>query len=156
MVLLSILLPLITQLLLRILSPRQKDMWLARGSMMLQAIGSFGIGLARTPLLVICGVVVNGLGFGFNLIVHAMVASVMSSDIGALFSFVAVLETAMLALANPLLAAVFRAGLRLGGPWLGLPFIIAGFSCIGALVIVACVRVDDGNVDGEDDGGGRR
>jgi hypothetical protein len=122
-------------------------MWLARASILLQTIGSFEIGLAGPPLLLIGGVVISALGFGFNLIVRAMIASLISHDIATLFSFVAFFETAMVAAANPLLSAAFRAGLKWGGYWLGLPFFVSGFLFMGALIIVACVSVSDGDIE---------
>ncbi|KAK3939792.1 efflux pump ustT [Diplogelasinospora grovesii] len=144
LLLLTVLLPAAAQLLLlRGLGPRSKDLWLARASILLQVVGAFVTGLAHTPPLLILGIVISALGFGYNLLVRGLMTSLLSHDIALLFSLIGFLETAGTVIATPLLTFAFRVGLDWGDSWLGLPFITAGVLFIGATAIVGSVSVGE-------------
>jgi hypothetical protein len=139
------LIPTATKLLLnRGFSSQSKDLWRARISGTLQAIGGFTVALATTPAGLISGVVISGLAFGYAVFVRSLMNSMMKHDIATLYPMISLLEILGILIANPLLSALFRQGLHLGGNWIGLHFIMAGLLLYTvALCIIAWIRVDN-------------
>lgn len=143
LLLLIIFLPAIAQLLLKILPPPAKDLWLARVSMALQVAGTLTIGLADEPALLIPGVALQALGVGFNLVVRGIMTNLLGHEVGLLYSVIAFIETAGTMIANPLLAVAFRIGLGWGRSWTGLAFMVAAILFTGALIIVGMIAVPE-------------
>jgi len=69
-----------------------------------------------------------------------------------LFTLVGMLETAGTMYAGPLLAGLFSVGMRKGGGWIGLPYLVlAGFAVV-ALVVLLFVRLPGAqDVSGENE-----
>lgn len=135
----GIILPVINQLLTKApsLTPLMKDLWLARGSILLLVIGSFGLGLAPTSSTMIANLVLYSLGSGYGAAIRSLLtAAVHGEHTGMLYAMMSLLENAGSLIAGPLLALIFRLGLVWGGIWIGLPFIGAGllFSLAAAIV----------------------
>jgi len=76
-----------------------------------------------------------------------------------LYTVVSIQESLGIFIANPILAAMLRWGIDLGGGWVGLPFLVAGGLYTVALGVVAGVSVGvegGGEEEGEGDGGESR
>ncbi|ERS95483.1 hypothetical protein HMPREF1624_07999 [Sporothrix schenckii ATCC 58251] len=123
-------------------TPQQRDLWLARTSCVLLIVGCFVVGLAPTAASMIAGLVVYCLGNGYNLVLRSLLAVLVEPEHrGTLYNAAGILESTGAVIAGPLLAAAYRAGLRLGGLWTGLPFFGAVVLCSIALFILATARL---------------
>ena len=149
-VLYTILIPMATKLLSnRGLGPRRKDLWLTRASGVLQIIGGFTVALATTPAGLIGGVGISGLAAGYSIFARSLMTSLMVNDIAILYTVMSIQETLGIFIANPLLSALFRWGIDLGGSWVGLPFMMAAMLYTTALCIIGWIKVDDCGEGGE-------
>lgn len=152
-VLYTVFIPLATKLLSsRGLGPRKKDLWLTRASGVLQIIGGFTVALATTPAGLIGGVGITGLASGYSIFARSLMTSLMVSDIAALYTVMSIQESLGIFIANPLLSALFRWGIDLGGGWVGLPFMMAAVLYTTALCIIGWIKVDDCGEEGDDGG----
>jgi hypothetical protein len=123
------------------LSPISKDLWLARSSAFLLAVGSLIIGFADITPILILGLSLYALGSGYNLLVRSILASVGAANSGIIFTTISLFENIGGLVAGPLLATSFNAGLGWGGWWIGLPFIVAGCLYSAAVVLIACATL---------------
>lgn len=117
-----------------------RDLFLARGSAFFLVAGSILLSLAPTRAFMIVGLVVLTLGMGLPPAARSLVTSLVersttegSSKIGLLYAIISVMEGVGSLLGAVLLTGSLRIGFRLGGAWLGLPFIV----CTG-LFALAC------------------
>lgn len=118
-----------------------KDLWLSRGSILCLVAGSFGLGLAPTPTIMILALVVYSLGSGYGATIRSLLtATVSPSHVGMLYSLMSLLESIGALVAGPLLAVTFRIGLDWGDIWVGLPFTSAGVLFSFALVVVFSIQ----------------
>ncbi|KAJ3498639.1 hypothetical protein NLG97_g956 [Lecanicillium saksenae] len=135
--------PLVSQLLNRVgMAPIIKDAQISRYAMLLASISSLGIGLASTfyamvPFLPL---------YTFRAVSRASLNSLLPSLIGPertgmLYSVMAVLDSLGLMVAAPATAAVFKIGLRWGGVWIGLPFILSGVLMAMSTLVLFAVRI---------------
>lgn len=128
--------------------PRLLELWRARISCVVLIVGAFLIGLAPNAATMVFGLVVYCLGNGYNLILRSLLADLVApTHRGVLFNTVSMLENIGAVIASPLLAASFRAGLRLDGFWTGLPYFVAAGLFSTALVGLAVVRLPTGLVE---------
>ncbi|POR35886.1 Uncharacterized protein TPAR_03920 [Tolypocladium paradoxum] len=135
----GIILPVVSQLLAKAssLTPLMKDLWLARGSILLLVTGSFGLGLAPTSSTMIANLVLYSLGTGYGAAIRSLLTGAVHGEhTGLLYAMMSFLENTGSLIAGPLLALTFRVGLDSGGVWIGLPFIGAGFLFSLAAAIV--------------------
>ncbi|KAK1754030.1 major facilitator superfamily domain-containing protein [Echria macrotheca] len=153
LVLFTVLVPLATRMLLHYrIGSRTKDLWLARVSGIIQVLGSAIIGLAPTPAALVAGVGISGLADSYGFFLRSLMTSLMGRDTGILYTAIGLLSSLGIFIANPLLSALFRRGIDIGGPWVGLPFLAAAMLFAIALSMIAFIRVDDS----EDDDGSLR
>ncbi|OAR01629.1 hypothetical protein LLEC1_03284 [Akanthomyces lecanii] len=135
--------PLVSQLLNRAgMAPMVKDAQISRYAMLLASISSFGIGLASSFYAIVPFLPL----YTFRSVSRASLNSLLPSlagpeRIGVLYSVMAVLDSLGLMVAAPATAAVFRIGLRLGGVWIGLPFILSGGLMAMSTVVLFAVRI---------------
>jgi len=61
--------------------------------------------------------------------------------IGTLYSAIALIEGVSDLISGPLLSAMLNKGLRIGGIWTGLPFIITGVALSVVALIALCCNV---------------
>ncbi|MCJ1352665.1 MAG: hypothetical protein MMC33_002649 [Icmadophila ericetorum] len=149
---------------------RRKDILLARVGLTFFSAGVVLIGLAPTMVILICGMVVNTLGAGAGAANRALVTGyVQPNEVGRLYTFITIIETAGLMLGGPIVAWLFNAGLdrvRAGGSklWLGLPWDAIGGIELLSVIALWLLRLEKkeqrsqgseefvvGDVDGEDD-----
>ncbi|GAB0133073.1 hypothetical protein EsDP_00001489 [Epichloe bromicola] len=147
-----VILPLVSQALIRAkVPPRRKDLLIARWCVVLAMAGAFGIAFASNAAVLLCFIVPFSLTEGFDASIKSLLAQVAGDgQVAVLFSVVSLLENLGIMVAGPGMAYAFRLGLRWGGAWFGLPFIVAGVIMAFAAAIVLSVRVEDmehGNPD---------
>jgi len=157
--LLLALLPSLSYYLIRCLhfSPKEKDLALARFSVVFLVIGALLIGLSPTIVGTIFGNVVFTLGTGTNALTRSLITSLVDQEhVGRLYAAIGVVEVCGSLAASPTLAALYTLGLGLGGPWVGLPFFALALICfVGAIGIwsFGCLARDKlpSGVQDEDD-----
>jgi hypothetical protein len=140
----ALILPFASQLLLvkLRLKPVRKDLWLARAGVVALVIGIFGIGVAGTSVVLVMGLVVFSLGYGFGPAVRGLLVTLVENRrTGMLFTTMSLLESVGLLVSGPLLAETFKVGMAWGGVWIGLPFMTAGCGMVCAAAIVIVIRV---------------
>ncbi|KJZ71934.1 hypothetical protein HIM_08690 [Hirsutella minnesotensis 3608] len=124
-------LPALSQVLMRKirLSALAKDLVLVRTGITALILGALGIGLARSSITLVIGVVIYALGSGYAPAMRGLLVQMAGEEhIGTLFTAMSVLESIGVLTAGPMMAAAFRLGLGWGDAWIGLPFILA--SCL--------------------------
>ncbi|KAI1465416.1 MFS general substrate transporter [Daldinia caldariorum] len=126
-----VILPWLTRYVMKSTTPKKirapdehhRDLSLARWSYALLAIGIFVLGLAPTLAGFVFGLVLMALGSGFNSMTRSLMSLYVNPEHRSrLFSLVAMVEVVGSVYAQPLLAALFALGMRLGGGWIGLPY----------------------------------
>ncbi|KAK4455342.1 major facilitator superfamily domain-containing protein [Podospora aff. communis PSN243] len=152
--LLTFLLPYLSHLLLsRGWTARAKDLRLAQGSALLTALGCLLMAVAETLRGVSVALVVYSLGMGYTFLIRGLMTSLVGGkDIGLLYSSIGFVEAVALMAGAPLFSYLFNVGMRWGGHWIGLPYLVAGVVLAGAALLVAGIR--GAYVDVEEEGGG--
>lgn len=103
-----------------------KDMWLARGCILAMVVGYLGIAAAPSSVILLAFVSISSLAAGYEFILRSLLGQASKGqNVATVYTTMSVLETTGLLTSGPLLAATFRRGLQWGGPWIGLPFVIA-------------------------------
>lgn len=132
------------------LSSLRKDLYLARVSQLLVAIGWTCVAFSPNIWMVTCGLGIASLGSASLLLLRSFIASLVSShEVARVNSIMAIVDSIGLIVGNPLLARLFKTGLSLGGVWVGLPFFFVGI--ISTLAAVVFILVQLRNGEGEDD-----
>ncbi|KKY14932.1 putative mfs [Phaeomoniella chlamydospora] len=105
----------------------RKEFILAKVSIILLFIGTVGQGLAPNIVLLITFLITQTMGAGFAYQIRAIITSlVQSHQVARLYVGITILETAGHLAAGPVSAGVFKWGLQIGGPWVGLPYLLLG------------------------------
>lgn len=125
------------------MSARRKDLWIVKLSGALQVAASVAVAFAPSPAVLISGVALSGLTAGYGVCMRSLMTSLLSNDIAMLYTLIGMFEILGTIAANPLLSASFRMGLKLGGVWFGLPYMIAGLLYTFAFCLIACMRISD-------------
>lgn len=138
--------PITSHMLLKKFTPIGKDIWISRFGVLCLTAGSFAIGLAPTSALFTAAFAVYRVEVCYTPAVISLIAGIAGVDdarreqTSLLYLCISFMRCAGAIVAGPLLAAAFRAGLHLGGRWIGLPFIVAGCLQAIAAVIVFSAR----------------
>lgn len=133
LLLLLLIIPHWSSVLSRYLSPRRKDLHLVQGSVAFLIVGSTMMSFASYPVTFVAGVSLFALGWGFFSALRSLATELVpSSQIGLLNMAIALSQNVGGMIAGPSLAAAFKAGLELGGVWVGLPYMIAVALFLGA------------------------
>jgi len=121
------------------MSSVSKDIQLARLSGVVSALGYFMMALAANGYLLAGGIVVFSTGAGISSLTRSLLNSLVEEHhVGIVNSLIGWMEMTGLMLGGPLLAESLSIGMRWGGPWIGLPFMVSGTFFIVATVIL-CV-----------------
>ncbi|KAK3996392.1 major facilitator superfamily domain-containing protein [Cladorrhinum sp. PSN332] len=103
-----------------------KDLWLGRLSAIIAVTGCLVIASAANGYLFCVGLVWFALGSGLTPLIRSLLNSLVEEHhIGTMNTLIGFMETVGLTMAGPVLAKSLEIGLDLGGPWIGLPLIIA-------------------------------
>lgn len=145
-----VLLPAASRLLVAPATPRpwrradeqQRDLALARASYGLLALGFLLMGAAPTLPAFLAGLAVLALGSGSSSLGRSLMSLYVDpAHRTRLFSLVGMVETVGTTYGPPLLAALFALGMRLDGPWIGLPYWGAAALALLVLAALFCVRL---------------
>ena len=83
------------------------------------------------------GLIVWTLGTGFGALTRALITTLVDKEhVGRLYAAIAVVESSSALAAGPTLAALYSLGLKLKGPWVGLPFF-----CLAVITFVSGLGV---------------
>ncbi|EGX96882.1 adenylate cyclase, putative [Cordyceps militaris CM01] len=144
-VLTAAVLPAISQVLLAKckLAPIIKDWWMTIGSLCFIVVGSAFLTVAGSSALFVASLVILQLGSGYEFAFRSMTSEMVdSSHIAMLFTAYSVFIMLSEVGAGPVLAAVFREGLDVGGKWMALPFFLATILFCTTLIITCSVRLN--------------
>ena len=125
------------------LSAERKDLYLARTSLVLLAVGWTLVGLAPNLPLVAIALTISSLGYGSWLLLRSFLTSLVPKHyIARLYSVLSIVDTLGLMIGSPLMAGLFSRGLALGGFWIGLPFYFLGIvaGCFSVLMFAVGLR----------------
>jgi hypothetical protein len=126
-------------------SSRDKDLAIARASVMVLVVGSLLIAFSPSIGLTLFGLVVATLGSGFISLVRSVITTLVDKEhIARLYAAIAVVETSTSLIASPALAGLYAVGLKWKGPWIGLPFLgVAIIFFLGGLGVwfFTCLRL---------------
>jgi len=146
--------PYISKLMLRrqlALSAQQKDLYLARVSYILWAVGWALVGAAPSIPLAAVSLAIAALGQGTTLFTRSFLSSLLPPDqIARAYSLISVIEMIGAMLGSPVLAGLFALGLSLGGQWIGLPFFVMGIVSAVFIAVMFAIRLrrhEDGCAD---------
>ncbi|KAL4758554.1 MFS transporter [Aspergillus foveolatus] len=124
--------------------PQHRDLSIARLSLGLIVVGLLILSLSPT---VATAILVYTLGAGFQPAVMSLLASLWKasnpSNLGSLYSTVAIILAVGGVIAGPLISLMYRIGLSLGHGWVGLPYFVASGLCAGIAVVLLSVRLPE-------------
>jgi hypothetical protein len=154
---LVILVPAISTILLTSyhLSVMKKDKRIAQGSGVLLVVGCLVVFQATSSISMVLGLVLISVGDVFAIPVRSLATGLVDpTHLGVLYTVIEVMTQSGLFIGQPTLAGTFRWGLRLGGSWIGMPFLFAAAFFTLALVAVSTVpsrRLVSVSQDDDDD-----
>ncbi|KAF6811789.1 major facilitator superfamily transporter [Colletotrichum sojae] len=122
----------------------QRDLFMARVSSVAFLIGSLVMSASPTVGSFIFGLAILSLGTGWGSYVKSIsTVFVDAAHRTRLYSIMSLVEMVGQTYAEPMLAGLFSLGMRMGGLWIGLPYLgVAGF-CALALMLLLIVRLPD-------------
>ncbi|XWW96938.1 hypothetical protein V2A60_004918 [Cordyceps javanica] len=144
-VLTAVVLPAISQVLLARfkLPPIIKDWWMTIGSLCMVVLGSACLTAAGSSTIFIASLVILQLGGGYEFAFRSMTSEMVDpSHIAMLFTAYSVFILLSEVGAGPILAAIFKQGLDVGGKWMALPFFVATILFCITLIITCSVRLN--------------
>nr|XP_036581546.1 major facilitator superfamily transporter [Colletotrichum truncatum]KAF6789897.1 major facilitator superfamily transporter [Colletotrichum truncatum] len=126
----------------RLPDDHQRDLFLARLSSIALLTGSLAMSASPNVGFFIGGLTILALGAGWA----SYVRSVSSVFVDAahrtrLFSIISLVETGGQTYTQPMLAGLFSVGMKMGGFWIGLPYLGVAAFCLVALVFLLLVRL---------------
>jgi MFS family permease len=116
-----------------------KDLWLARVSAALGAVGCLLVAAATNGYLLAFAFVWMSLGAGVSSLTRSLLnALVEEHHVGTLNALISFMEMTGALVAGPLLAESLSVGMEWGGPWIGLPFLVSG-GFLGVATAILCL-----------------
>jgi hypothetical protein len=140
--LLLVILPLATMALnKRNWAPIVRDIFISKSSAIFAVLGSFLMAVSFHPAMAGVGVGIMSLAAGFSPVVRSVASSLVSPEhIGTLYTSMGLMVTFGIILSGPLIAVSFNIGLRLGGLWSGLPYLIISVLFLFSLAAISHIR----------------
>ncbi|MCJ1386988.1 hypothetical protein MMC17_010117 [Xylographa soralifera] len=156
--LLFVILPYLSTAVMRMyhLGEQKKDLYLARASQIVVAVGWLGVAASPNVPTVAISLAIASLGSGSMLLVRSFLASLVPAhQVAKVYSIIVMTDTLGTMFGAPLIAGLFKQGLAWGGRWIGLPFGFIGFlsTFFAGLLFVVKLRQGEGeeNPPGTDD-----
>jgi hypothetical protein len=139
--LLLLLLPMVNMVLCkRNWAPIFRDLFTAKASAAVAALGCILIALSFHPAIAGAGMGIVSLSAGFSPAVRSIASSLVNPEhIGTLYTAMGVVLTLGIILSGPVVAISFRIGLQLGGLWSGLPYVVS--TALLLMTIAALSRI---------------
>lgn len=126
-------------------SPINRDLFLARVSIIVFIIGSILTAVADVPWLFICAMVITSLGQGISTLCRALLNAVVEPHtIATLNTTMSTVETLMGFIGSPVMGWLLSRGIELGGMWMGLPYIATSLLGVAVMVAIFLVRIPSG------------
>ncbi|CAG8955462.1 hypothetical protein HYFRA_00010328 [Hymenoscyphus fraxineus] len=123
------------------MSPYAKDRFIALACSLTLMIGALGLGIAPVIGLAIPSFVCLSMGSGIIDILRSLLTyTIAAEDISVVYSAMTILIVLGSSIAGPVYTGTFALGLRLGSPWEGLPFMVAGGLFVLSFVILFFVK----------------
>lgn len=141
-----VLIPLVTKALMSEkltfrLSTTQKDLTLARTSMVFLTIGTSMLAVYSIPV-VIAGFIIMTCGLGWLAVCKSLLlAFTDTAHASRMYSLTGVFESIGSLVAGPLFASLFSYGMRLGHGWEALPFLAVSCLCFIGTILLFLVRL---------------
>ncbi|KAF8537766.1 major facilitator superfamily domain-containing protein [Trichophaea hybrida] len=124
------------------MSTTERDLYISRTSACLVTLGFLGIAIAPNPSLMIIALIVDTLGSGFGASTRSLATTMVHpSNIGKLYTSIAVFDTLGALVGGPSMSLAFQWGIKLGGGWIGLPFLVLAILSTVVTVVVFMVRL---------------
>jgi len=122
-------------------APIIRDIFISRTSLIVAVLGSFLIAVSFHPVVAGVGIGIMSLSSGFTPVVRSIASSLVDpKHIGTLYASVGVVTMIGITLSGPMNAGLFNLGLRLGGLWSGLPYLINSGLLVVALAAMSRIR----------------
>lgn len=122
-------------------SAARKDLILARISLLFVAAGIAVIAIPAIPA-VVAGIIAVTFGFGWLAMCRSLIVLYIDeSQVSQIYSLIGVVESTGTLIAQPGLAALYSAGVHLGGNWQALPFTVVSALCIVSASLLFLIRV---------------
>lgn len=119
------------------LSSKDKDLLLAKCSIVLLVFGALLIAASDKIGLTIIGLIIWTFGTGFLSLVRSLITTLVDEEhIGRLYAAISIVQTIATLAAGPMLAGLYTLGLRWQGSWVGLPFFL-----LSIVSFLACVEI---------------
>lgn len=116
-----------------------KDLWLARASAALGAVGCLLVAAATNGYMLAFAFLWMSLGAGISSLTRSLLnVLVEEHHVGTLNALISFMEMTGSLVAGPLLAESLSVGMEWGGPWIGLPFMVAG-GFMGVATVILCL-----------------
>jgi MFS family permease len=127
------------------LGPLERDLLLARISIIFVIGGSFLTAFAPTVWLFISALVVTSLGAGFTTLCRALLNAVVEPHtVATLNTTISMMEGIMGLISSPFLGWLLSKGLELGGMWMGLPYLVCAGLATATGALLAAFRLPRG------------
>lgn len=122
-------LPGISKHYLRRFRSSQKNLYLARASVICLSVGTLGIGLSPNIATFLLSMIVQALGAGFLFLTRALLTVLVKREETArLFTILELLQAVGNVIASLSITKVFQIGLELGGVWVGLAWMMTSMA----------------------------
>jgi hypothetical protein len=123
-------------------SPEVKDLRIVQGSAWILTLGMTLMAFAALPELLISGLCLFALGWGFYSALRSLATALVSpSQVGVLNSGIGLAQSLGSLVAGPILAAAFGHGLRQGGMGMGFPYMVAATLLFVASCLTCVIRI---------------
>ncbi|KAL3424549.1 major facilitator superfamily transporter [Phlyctema vagabunda] len=107
---------------------KAKDLLLARASIFFLFLGTLCIAASPTISLTVIGLIIYTFGAGFIALCRAVITTLVDKEhVARLYAAIALVETVGTLAASPTLAGLYSLGMKLKGPFIGLPFFFLAF-----------------------------
>lgn len=147
-------LPALSNKLLRYMNPGQKDISMARASIICLCLGTLGIGLSPSIATVIPSLILQTCGSGFVYFTRSLVTSLVKREETArLYTVIEVLQAVGSVIASLSITNIFQLGLGLGGFWIGLAWMTTSFLFCLVATAIYLFRLPASGVKQESRGG---
>ncbi|KAK2601809.1 hypothetical protein QQS21_004592 [Conoideocrella luteorostrata] len=125
--------------------PVGRDLLLSRISVLFVIGGSLLTAFAPVPWLFITSLIITNLGTGFSTLCRALLNAIVEPHtVATLNTTVSMMEAIMGLISSPILGWLLSEGIDLGGPWMGLPFLVCGGLALLAGMLIVAFRLPRG------------
>jgi len=139
---LAFVLPAFSSLLMKKMDEASKDKRIAQFAGIFLAFGSAVMGLSSTWGLMSVGQIFYALGLVLPVPMRSLITGMVEQQhLATLYTALSVTSYSGMIIGRPLFAVIFGWGLRIGGGWIGLPFIVASGCFAAALGAVTGVTL---------------